>query len=203
MASTSLVAFDLDGVLYDFHPARRLACIAELSGKDPAWIKATIWDSDFERSAEAGAFATGEAYLQAFNRLLGFALTREQWVMARRLAMSPRPEMLALLKALQPRVQLAVLTNNGMLLRETLPDLAPELHALLGDHMHVTAAFGVRKPDPLVYTRLVERYGCAPSAALFIDDDQGNVDGARKAGLGGLLFRGVEEVGLALREMLA
>lgn len=198
----SLVVFDLDGVLYDYHPARRLAYLAGLSGKDAAAIRSAIWESDFERSAESGAYPTGDGYLQEFNRRLGYDLTREQWVEARRQAMAPRPAMIALLASLRPRIPLAVLTNNGSLLRETLPLLAPELHALLGDRVHVTADFGARKPDPLVFTRLAARYRHQPSAVLFVDDEPAYVAGAREAGLQAALFESEQQIARLLEEIL-
>jgi putative hydrolase of the HAD superfamily len=197
----SLVVFDLDGVLCDFLPDRRSAHLAVLSGRDPAWIQANIWDADFEREAEAGAYLSGEAYLEAFNRRLGFDLTREQWVAARRLAMSLRPAMFALLEALRPRVQLALLTNNGALLRDTLPLLMPELSALLGENAHVSCDLGARKPQPLVYTRLVARYGQSPSTVLFVDDSPTNVEGARAAGLQALVFEGHTQLTGRLEEL--
>jgi glucose-1-phosphatase len=198
----SLVAFDLDGVLCDFYPARRLDYIADLTGKDPAWIQAAIWDSEFERAAEAGAYQTGEAYLEAFNKHLTYDLTRDQWVTARRLAMEPRPDMLAFLQALRPLVDLAVLTNNGALLRDTLPLLAPELCALLGSDVHVTCDFGVRKPEPLVFARLVEHYHLSPGEVVFVDDSGANVEGARAAGLQGVLFEDMAQVVPLLKSLV-
>lgn len=190
----TLVVFDLDGVFYDFLPARRLDYLADLTGKDAASIRAAIWESDFEKNAEAGAYPTGEAYLEEFNHRLGFTLTRAQWVEARRRAMAPRAGMLALLTSLLPRIPLAVLTNNGALLRETLPLLAPELCALLGDRVHVTADFGARKPDPLVFTRLAARYRHQPASIFFVDDDPGHVAGARVAGFQAAVFESEEQI---------
>ena len=93
--SIGLVIFDLDGVLCDWHPHRRLEFLSQLSGRDSEWIRRTIFDSAFETGAETGAYPTGEAYLAGFNQQLGFALSRQQWVTARQAAMRPRPAMLA------------------------------------------------------------------------------------------------------------
>ncbi len=192
-APVTLLAFDLDGVLYDFVPARRLSYLAQLTGRDPGWIQQTIWGSDFEPAAEAGAYPTGDAYLRAFNERLGVSLSREQWIAARRLAMAPRPRMLAVLAALRSRVQLAVLTNNGALVRDTLPHLVPELWALLGEHIRVTADLGARKPDPVVFQRLAAAYDRPRNSVVFVDDDLENVLGARAAGLQAIHFEGEDE----------
>jgi glucose-1-phosphatase len=195
----ALIAFDLDGVLTDFHPERRLAYLARISGRDPRFIHDAIWGSEFERQAEAGAYPTGAEYLAAFNERLGYPLSRTEWIAARREAMTPRPEMLALLRRLQTRVKLALLTNNGSLLGESLPVLAPELYELFGTAAHATARFNARKPDPLVYQRLVEHHGVAPAMAIFVDDDERHVAGAVAAGLQGIHYQGLDALVEALR----
>ena len=58
---------------------------------------------------------------------------------------------------------------------------------------------GVRKPDPAIFGVALERLGgIAPSAAVFLDDAPGNVDGARRAGLHAIL---VEDQAAALAEL--
>jgi 2-haloacid dehalogenase len=45
------------------------------------------------------------------------------------------------------------------------------------------------KPDRAIYDHHVKSFGIEPSAALFIDDSQKNVDGARNAGWHAVLFK--------------
>lgn len=185
-----LVIFDLDDVLAGLDRARRLQWLAGATGKPPDHFNATIWHSDFEPSAEAGAYPTGAEYLAEFNRRSGCQLTRAQWVEARRQAMTLIPGTLAIARELGRRVRLALLTNNGALLRESLPDLVPEVCAVFGDACHASCEFQARKPEPRVYERLVGRYGVEPGRALMIDDEPMNVRGALEAGLHALRFQG-------------
>jgi putative hydrolase of the HAD superfamily len=46
----------------------------------------------------------------------------------------------------------------------------------------------VRKPDRTAYGLLAERLGVKPTEAIFIDDNEENVIGAKKAGMTGILF---------------
>ncbi|UCF66564.1 MAG: HAD-IA family hydrolase [Acidobacteriota bacterium] len=64
---------------------------------------------------------------------------------------------------------------------------------------HPSWQLGVRKPAREYFERVLERIEVRPSALLFIDDRQQNVDGARKVGIPALLFRG----GAVLRRELA
>lgn len=186
-----LVILDLDGVLIEFHPGRRLSALAAATGLAQETIQAAIWDSDFEPAAEAGAWPTGEAYLTEFNRRLGAALDRATWVAARQAAMVPRDDVLAWAEALARRVPLALLTNNGSLLLESLPDLLPALPRIFGTRLHASFEFRARKPDPAVYAGLLARHGVVPAEAMMVDDSAANVRGAIEAGLEGHLYRGL------------
>lgn len=185
----SFVIFDLDGVLAELDRDKRLRWLAQATGKEPEHFNATIWHSDFEPRAEAGEYPTGTEYLTGFNARSGCALGRDQWIEARRQAMTVLPETLAIARELQPSVRLAMLTNNGSLLKESLPELVPEIWALFGARAHASCEFLARKPDRRVFERLLERYAVAPGEALLIDDDPVNVQGALDAGLHGLRFR--------------
>lgn len=198
-----LVIFDLDGVLCEFDAAARLRHLESVSGVSGDHIDAAIYRSDFERDAEAGAYPTGAEYLAAFNARIGATVTREEWIAGRRAAMRVRPEVLASLRRLVRRIPAALLTNNGALLLEALPELVPEVYQLLRPRCHASCEFAARKPEPGVYRRLLARYDLPPGAALFIDDSSANVEGARAAGLHGLLYRGPEGLERDLAPYLA
>ncbi len=187
-----LVAFDLDGVLVDFVPAARMRLMAAFTGLSAERIQAATWGAPFEPAAEAGAYATGDEYLAAFNQATGVPVTREQWVEARRAAMIERPAVLAYVAGLARYVPVAALTNNGALLRETLPELAPGVAACFGERFHATCEFGARKPEPVVYERLLARYGARPAHSVFIDDSAANVEGAQRAGMHGVLYHDLD-----------
>lgn len=198
--SIDLVVFDLDGVLADLDRERRLALLSEMTGKDPAFLHQAIWASDFERSAEAGAFPTGPEYLAELNRRIGGRLAREQWIRARREAMTLRGEVLRIAERLRPASAIAMLTNNGSLLHEALPEIAPEVHRLFGAHAHASFQFGARKPEREVFERLLARHAVAPERSLFIDDDEEYVAGARRAGMRALRYAGPLELARRLAE---
>ena len=52
----------------------------------------------------------------------------------------------------------------------------------------VSAEIGLIKPDRRIYDHHVASFGLDPSASLFIDDSQKNVDGAKAAGWQAVLF---------------
>jgi len=183
-----LVIFDLDDTLVEFRRELRLAALAAATGLSESHIHDAIWGSDFEHAAERDDQATGDDYLCAFNARIGATLTRAQWIAARGAGMRVRPRMLDVLADVRARTGVALLTNNGALLRESLPELVPEICALIPDRLHASHQFGARKPEAAVFTRLLARYGVAPARALFIDDDAEYVAGAMSAGLEALRY---------------
>lgn len=173
----------MDGVLATLDRPKRNQWLAGATGRPPSHFDATIWHSDFEAGAEVGAYPVPADYLAEFNRRSGCSLSREAWIEARRQAMTPLPGTLALVRELQRVVEVAMLTNNGSLLKEGLPELFPEAWALFGERAHVSCELGARKPERAVFERLLARYGLEPHEALLVDDDPVNVEGARLAGL--------------------
>ena len=194
VSDIKLIIFDMDDVLYRFYPKRRVAYFSQIIGKSAPEIREAWFLSGWEARAEAGAFETGAEYLAAFNRIIGYEFTREEWIEGRRLAMEPDPQAISLLRVLAKQTGVAMLTNNGALLRECLPMLTPDLAEIFGSRLHASYEFGARKPDPLVYSRLIGFHGFEARHSLFVDDRPENVEGARAAGLHAHLFSGIEEL---------
>jgi putative hydrolase of the HAD superfamily len=183
-----LVVFDMDGVLARLDRARRLELLAEMTGKDAEALHTALWASDFEPSAEAGAYPTGAEYLAELNRRAGCSLTRDQWVRARREAMTLDVEVLEIARQVGQHCGIALLTNNGSLLQECLPQILPGVSELFGGSAHASCRFGARKPQPEVFERLLRHHGVAPARTVFIDDDDDYVAGARRVGMHGIRY---------------
>ncbi|MBB6092850.1 putative hydrolase of the HAD superfamily [Povalibacter uvarum] len=198
-----LVVFDLDDVLVHFRPPRRLDYLHALTGLAREHLHESIWASDFEPAAEAGAWPDPDDYLDEFNKRIGYRVTVQQWIEARRAAMELRPEVLDVARSLRGRVELALLTNNGSLLKRSLPDLVPDVCEVFAPRVHASCDFNARKPDPIVFTRLLEHYGVSPEQALHIDDSLDYVNGAIAAGLKGVVFHDVHSLIEALGQLLS
>ncbi len=185
---TKIVIFDMDGVLCHYDFARRLELMSAATGKSPEFIKQAIWDSGYDDAADAGAF-TADEYILGFEERLGVPFDRKQWISARRDCMRADPAVLDLVRRVSETCQVAVLTNNGPVLKEAIDEIFPQAHELFGEHIYVSFEFGVSKPDPNVFLKVLERLGASPDNALFIDDKKAYADGAARAGLIGYQFR--------------
>ncbi len=71
---------------------------------------------------------------------------------------------------------------------ETFPLVEHHPHFALLDGVVVSGRLGVVKPDPAIYRAALDLARVEPAAALFVDDSQANVDGARALGMRSLRF---------------
>jgi hypothetical protein len=90
----SLVLFDLDDVLCHYDRSARIAHIAAVVGRDAQAVRQAIWDSGLEGRADAGLVSDAD-YLDELGALLSYPLTLDDWLDARRAAMTPDPEAIA------------------------------------------------------------------------------------------------------------
>jgi putative hydrolase of the HAD superfamily len=63
------------------------------------------------------------------------------------------------------------------------------------DHLFHSFQVGLAKPDPAFFTHIVETLGVEPQEAVFVDDLEANVRGARQAGLHGVHFSRTDTYG--------
>jgi epoxide hydrolase-like predicted phosphatase len=79
----------------------------------------------------------------------------------------------------------ALLTNNAAELRDLWRPLLPldELFDVVIDSSEV----GMRKPSAAIFHLTLERIGHEAAATAFLDDAEGNIVGARRVGIHGIL----------------
>ncbi|MBW8316107.1 MAG: HAD-IA family hydrolase [Hydrogenophaga sp.] len=182
MSRPALVLFDLDDVLVGYDHAVRLASLSARTGIATKQVHRALFTTGVEKAPDQGALDV-EGTLAALSAELGAPVSLDDWIASRAEAMAPRPEVLALAHAAADVAQVAILTNNGLLLRDHLHRLHPPLFPLFAGKVFCSAQFGRRKPDPAIYLDCVAALGVAPADALFIDDKVANANGARAAGL--------------------
>jgi glucose-1-phosphatase len=188
MERPKLVIFDMDDVLCHYDLGRRLRILANIAGATARDVQAAIWDSGFEGLSDAGGYPDADEYMREFRHRLGYPLTVEQWLDARREAMIIKTDVLQIVQALSKQVPLAIYTNNGPLVKDHIDELLPDLRQLFS-HTFCSYEFGTKKPDPESFTRMVKAVGREPVECWFIDDKKSNVEGARIAGLMAHHFR--------------
>ncbi|MGH7366960.1 MAG: HAD family hydrolase [Candidatus Rokuibacteriota bacterium] len=202
MAVTSLlraVIFDFGGVLWDMRwdVARELdrahglpkSSVFETLYRCPAW-------SDIECGVGDPAAWTEGAHRE-LERRAGRVLPRlhEEW----RRAQMAIDANIKLVGTLRPRYRCSVLSNADRSLRGRLEGELALRH--LFDDIMVSAEVGMAKPRPEIFRLAAERLGLPPTACVFVDDWDKNVEAARAVGMSAVLHR--VDQGHDLRAQLA
>jgi putative hydrolase of the HAD superfamily len=117
-------------------------------------------------------------------------------------AMEPNQELFDHYAALRAErgLRFALCTNNVREWEARWRALLPidELFEVVVD----SAFVGTRKPEPEIYAITLERLGLPAEACAFIDDLEPNVDGAKTAGMHGIVHRDTAETIAALESLL-
>lgn len=185
-----LFVFDMDDVLYDYDWRVRMTGLTELTGLEFAELRRRWWHDEGEWAAEAGRWPDGASYLAAWREAVGVDLSPEAWLANRGSAMTPRPASLAAVARAAELGRVTLLTNNGPLVGENLPVVAPDLVPLFGEeHLRASSYYGARKPDPRVFERAIAAYDEPAEHVFFADDLLVNVEGARSIGITAHLYR--------------
>jgi 2-haloacid dehalogenase len=71
------------------------------------------------------------------------------------------------------------------------------------DGVLISGREGMKKPDPRIFTLLLDRFGLKPDDAVYIDDSPRNVAAAEACGIRAVHFDGPESGPLAVRRALA
>jgi len=111
------------------------------------------------------------------------------------------PQMLAAIRDYHTRYSTVLLTNFPSHLHEFLRTV----WNIEGTFDHVIASCDVKllKPDPRMYQYALEQAGCRAEEAVFIDDREGNVQGAQSIGMRGIVFQNPEQAIADLNALLA
>lgn len=196
----AVVLFDLDGVLAHYEHAPRLQVLAQCSGASVEAISQALFDSGLEHDADLGLY-DAQGQVDELVRRLGATISLDDCIEARRMAMRADPAMLALAQRVARQAQIAIVTNNNLLLRDHLPAICPPLFPLFEGRVFCSAQFGLAKPDPEIFHRCLASLGAPPEDAFFIDDKHENAEGARRAGLRAHHYRDLPTLLAELHEL--
>jgi putative hydrolase of the HAD superfamily len=188
------VIFDFGNVLCFPPTTRQLSDAAELCGLTlPEFVEA-FWRErrEYDRGTDAVAYwrdiaqATGRHFDDA---LIAELIRREIDFWSR---FDPRPfEWITELR--QAGVRTGILSNLPRPLGERLRALPGFLDPF--DQVTFSYELGFIKPEREIYEHALRGLGVTPEEALFIDDREENIEGARAVGLHTVLYTTWEEIG--------
>lgn len=193
------VVFDIGGVLADF----RMKEFLMEKGFDEPMIKRIIKASVM--SPYWGRFERGE--LTEEETMQGFVSLDPENEENLRAAFSNIEGMLTMREYAIPLVKSLKASGLGVYYlsnysKKAYDECAESLEFMpYMDGGLVSFRAGKTKPDPEMYKMFLEAYGLQAGECIFIDDTEENVRAAEALGFSGIVFRSMEELIPALREL--
>ena len=194
MGKIESVIFDWGGVLIDDpRPGLlRYCCKAfDVSLEDYTPVHDSFLD-EFHR----GKISEERFWRQVADRLgKSMPSPRPQWYEAFRSAYMPKHEMFRLVSSLHDKGYKTALLSNTEL---PAVDFFHEWGYDMFDEIVFSCLEGVMKPERRIYEITLERLGSKAGQAIFIDDRQDYIRGAKAVGLRTILFSNIDQVGNGL-----
>lgn len=143
----------------------------------------------FHQSPHVIAFSRGllspEAFAGLVGKELGFAGTFDEFRTIWCEIFDPMEDMLSLASNLKGRYPRIILSNTNALHVEYICRQYPVMKEF--DGLVFSNLIGLLKPDVKIYEYTCRQYGLEPARTVLIDDLPANIEGARQAGLQGIL----------------
>lgn len=192
------VFFDIGNVLLRFSNKRILRKVAWAVGRHPVNVARQIWKGRIVDRIERGE-VTGEQLHGLFISELGYkggyAEFKTLWCDHFTLDRGS----FAVLKSLSGRVPTYLLSNTNALhiehIRERYAFPSIVKGAILSHEL------ALRKPQREIYEAALRLSGTVPEETVFIDDLEENCEGARKAGLHAIRYRGAKDLKKRLKAL--
>jgi epoxide hydrolase-like predicted phosphatase len=195
------VVFDIGGVLELTPSTGYRERWEQTLGLQPGELDERMYD--VWRGGTLGTL-TVEQVDEAFERELGMSRHDVERFMADFWADylgTPNTELIEHFRDLRSRVRTGILSNSFVGARER----ERERYGFedMTDVIVYSHESGTAKPDPAIYRLVCERLGVEPQGAVFVDDHERAVDGARAIGMHGVLFRDNAQAISELESLLA
>lgn len=178
------IIFDLGGVLIDDPAQGLMAYSAQHLGVTVSALTQAF--SSFD-TFQKGHISEQVFWSSVCNTLhCALPRTASLWGDAFKTVYKPKPSMFQLAIDLHiPRYKTALLSNT----EEPVATFVLQQQLPLFDVYVLSCREGTRKPEPLIYELTLQRLNVEASEAVFIDDRQDYLDGAKNLGIHTILFK--------------
>lgn len=186
LANIDNIIFDLGGVIINIDPALSKAAFEALGGSFSE-NELVLSDSLF-RQLEIGAISHDEFYGQLagfFNGPVTRAALQTAW---NALLLDIPAERIKLLRQVNTKFRTFLLSNTNSIHMEQIEDDLRNVHGIahlddLFEKAWLSYDMGLKKPDPTIFTAVLDAHGLNPARTLFIDDTRVHIDSAASLGI--------------------
>lgn len=192
MPEIQAVLFDFGGVLSHSGSFSAMRALDEQFHLEPGTVGRTMYRGEEWKRVSTGKITLDTYWERLAPRLDALGVHWDDLRRAVLAAHRPNEEVFALVRELQGRYRLAILSNATETLETTLAEKF-ECDGLF-EAIFNSARLGLAKPDSTIYERAAELLGLPPAACVFIDDQAANAKAAEAVGMAGITFESAEQL---------
>ena len=195
-----VIFFDIGGVLLHIHPDKMISRISDITGINNEKVRASFPEKGHD-IYEKGKMTNDEWYQTFKSALLNnSSLTEEKFWAAWAMILGEESKVIDILIELKKYYKIWLLSNtNPKHIQDELDN--KYIFPKLVDGAIYSYDVGLRKPNKSIYIRACELANVNPAESVFIDDLIENIDGAKKIGINGIHFTGIEALSESLKEL--
>lgn len=182
-----ILILDLDGVIrhIDLETAERAA---QSIGFTYTELMKTIWYNEYSYEILCGRSSREEwwGYVQKFDPRLEEVTQDVIWNEVFEIS-TYDADLIEFVREIKDRFKVVILTNCDKDSKIQILDELGDDHPF--DHVLSSSDFGIAKPDPEIFTRLLDRIGVNAEQCVFFDDALANTEGAIHVGMRGYVYQ--------------
>ena len=198
--SIQAIIFDIGGVLVRTVDRAPRQALAEQLCMTSQALEELVFGGESGRRAQLGQITEAEQWAYACQQV-GWPVEQAAEFRARFFAGDRLDtELLRYIRGWRPAYKTGLISNGMNGTRAMIE--GPWAMGALFDAIVLSGEVGVMKPDPRIYQLALARLEAQPEQAVFIDDFQHNIDGARAVGMHGIRFCSPEQVMAELEALL-
>lgn len=193
------VIFDLGNVLVNYDAKKAGIQFARECKLPLMKVLLHFFTSPVEKAYTQGEISSKEFYEHS-KKVLKFPISYRTFARYWNDIFEENPGMYELLKKLKKKYPLYLISNTNKLhfdyIKRKFPHICKQFKKTFPSH-----EVGCRKPDVIIYQKVIKKIGVLPDEAVFIDDVKKFVDGAKKAGLHAVRFKNPQQLVFELRKL--
>ena len=193
------IVFDLGAVLFDLDYKLSVEAFKRLGIDDPRKLFSEKGQVELFSEFERGEIGSSE-FIEGINGFLPSKAKAQQIMDSWNAMLLGLPKTsIELLNNLRDKYNLYLLSNTNDLHFERFHEMIKQDHGLdrlegFFKKIYYSHHEGLKKPEPEIYLRLIDREGLLPSETVFIDDMERNVKGAESVGIVGIWLENGDSV---------
>lgn len=181
------IIFDFGNVVGFFDHGRALEKLRPFTTLTPQEMYASVYAGPLEDQIERGTLSP-PVYLQQVRQLWQLRCDVDFLVQAVSDVFWPNPEIAELIPKLKERYRIVLGSNtNAIHARQFLTQFADTLNHF--DALVLSYEVQSRKPHREFFEHCLQRANAAAADCVFVDDLPANIEGARAAGLHGIVYQ--------------